>query len=94
MNEFLDEEAAMPYNPEDYAANESALSSPILSVKQNHEQSLLAIDGVEGVGIGRNQIGDDVILVYLRDEAVKQQIPFDIEGFQVKTQITGIIDVQ
>ncbi len=92
MNEFPFEEAAMPYNPDEPAASVSASSSPIVQVKQNYEHKLMAIDGVEGVGIGRNQIGDDVILVYLRDEEVGDRIPFTIEGFQVKRQITGIID--
>ncbi len=92
MNEFPYEEAAIAYNPEEPAAGDAASSSPIDRVKQNHELELMAIDGVEGVGIGRNQIGDDVILVYLRDEEVRERIPYNIEGFQVKTQITGIID--
>ena len=92
MNEFTYEEAAMPYNPDEPAATGSIWSSQIAGVKQNHERELMAIDGVEGVGIGRNQIGDDVILVYVRDESVGQRLPFNIEGFQVKTQVTGIID--
>jgi hypothetical protein len=92
MNEFPYETAAMPYNPDEPAADDSPSSSPIIAVKQNHERELMAIDGVEGVGIGRNEIGDDVILVYLRDEEVRKQVPYNIEGFQVKTQITGIID--
>lgn len=92
MNGFSydDEEASMPYNPEEPAAGESA--SSIAQVKQNHESELMAIDGVEGVGVGRNQIGDDVILVYLRDDEVSKRIPRNIDGFQVKTEITGIID--
>jgi hypothetical protein len=92
MSEFPYEEAAMPYNPGESAASDSASSSPIVAVKQNHERELMAIDGVEGVGVGRNQIGDEVILVYLRDEEVKKRIPPNIAGFQVETQITGIID--
>lgn len=91
MNDFPNEEAAMPYNPEDSAAGDSE-SSPILSAKKSCERDLMAIEGVEGVGIGKNQIGDDAILVYLRDETVKQRIPQNIEGFEVTTQVTGIID--
>jgi hypothetical protein len=99
MSQFSydDEEAAMPYIPEDQPA-ENAFSAAataaaqISRVKQNHERELMAIDGVEGVGLGRNQIGDDVIVVYLRDAAVESRLPRQIEGFQVKTEITGIID--
>ena len=90
MNDFPYEEAAMVYYPEDSAADSA--SSPIVRIKQIHESSLMAIDGVEGVGIGKNQIGDDVIIVYLRGEEVKSRLPKNIDGIEVKTEITGIID--
>ena len=53
MNDFPYEEAAMPYSPD--SSTES--SSPVQHVKQRHEQELMAIDGVEGVGVGRNSVG-------------------------------------
>lgn len=91
MNDFYDEEAEMPYYP-DEQADDAAGDSAIERIKQVHERELLTIDGVEGVGIGQNEIGDKVILVYLRDAETVNKIPQNIEGFEVRTQITGVID--
>jgi hypothetical protein len=52
----------------------------------------MAIDGVEGVGVGRNSIGDDAIIVYLRTDDVKASLPRSIDGYPVETKVTGIID--
>jgi len=88
MNDFPNEEAAMPYSPD----SSTQSSSPVQHVKQRHEQELMAIDGVEGVGVGRNSIGDDAILVYLRSDDIKARIPRTIDGYPVETKVTGIID--
>ena len=90
MDEFQHEDAAMPYSPEDSTTTQS--SSSLEHVKQSHEQELMAIDGVEGVGVGRSKIGDDAIIVYLRDEGAKKRIPRSIAGYPVETIITGPID--
>lgn len=92
MNEFEYEDAAMPYYPEEHTA--SASPSEIDRVKQLHEQELMAIDGVEGVGLGKTRIGDDAILVYLRDEGVVKFVPRDIEGHPVEIIVTGQIDAR
>ena len=52
----------------------------------------MSIDGVEGVGIGKNPIGGDAILVYLRDEGAMKRVPGNIEGYPVETLVTGVID--
>ena len=90
MDEFEYEDAAMPYSPEDSATAHT--SSALEHVKQDHEQELMAIDGVEGVGVGRNKIGDHAIIVYLRDEGAKKRIPSDIAGYPVEMIVTGPID--
>lgn len=92
MNEFEYEDAAMPYYPEEHAASASA--SEVERVKQSHEQKLMAIDGVEGVGLGKNRIGNDAILVYLRDQGAAKLVPRDIEGHPVEIIITGQIDAR
>ena len=92
MNEFEYEDAAMPYYPEEHSA--TASPSKLDSVKQSHENELMAIDGVEGVGIGKNRIGDDAILVYLRDHEAGKFVPRDIEGHPVEIIITGQIDAR
>ena len=66
--------------------------SEIERVRMKHEATLLAIDGVVGIGIGSNEIGDDAIVVYLRDEQPQRSIPDELEGFPVQPEITGEFD--
>lgn len=91
MDDFPYEDAAMPYSPAEESTTTNT-SSGLEQVKQNHEQELMAIEGVEGVGIGRSKIGDDAIIVYLRDEGAKERVPRTIAGYSVETIVTGIID--
>jgi hypothetical protein len=83
------EEAAMPYDPD-------AASSPgapgVEQVRQRHERSLMATEGVTGVGIGRTPTGDDAILVYLRHAATRKALPSTLEGYPVIVEVTGDID--
>jgi len=98
-NEFLEppldivnttpSEREIPY-PDD--EEETMSSSEIERVKNQFEQKLLQIDGVVGVGIGQNEIGDDAIVVYLRDASSEEKIPAEIGGHPVLTEITGDID--
>jgi len=84
------EEAAMPYQPGPERGGEQAAS--IESVRARNEQRLMAIDGVMGLAIGRNKLGDDAIVVYVRDPSVKSRIPSEVEGYPVETETTGPID--
>lgn len=84
------EDAAMPYSPE----VSSETSSPIQYAKESHEQELMSIEGVEGVGIGRDSIGNDAIIVYVRSKDAKKRIPHNIAGYPVEMKVTGIIDAQ
>ena len=86
----IHEEAAMPYEPEQ--ASGGAGQSQVESVRARNERTLMAIDGVVGVGIGRTPIGDDAIVLYLRDASVKQRVPTQVEGYPVETTVTGEID--
>jgi hypothetical protein len=88
MNDFEFEDAAMPYSPE----SPSETSSAVEQVRQSHEHELMAIDGVEGVGVGRDSIGNDAIIVYLRTDDVRDRVPRSIDGYPVETKVTGIID--
>lgn len=90
MSDFPNEDAVMHYSPDESTTGET--SSQLNHVKQKHEQELRAIDGVEGVGIGKNEIGDDAIIVYLREPGIVKQIPKNIEGHPVVVHITGPID--
>lgn len=84
------EEAAMLYDP----GMQEPDSGPaaIEAVRQRNEQALLSIDGVMGVGVGRTPIGEDAIVVYLRDASVEGRAPSQVEGYPVETIITGEID--
>ena len=81
------EEAAVPYEP-----GPAATSSGLALAKTRNEGRLLAIKGVKGVGIGRNAIGDDAIVVFLVDDSVGRQLPAEVDGFPVETVVTGEID--
>ena len=59
------EKAEMQYTP----GTSTLTNSRILQVLRNHEAQLLRIEGVEGVGVGQNQIGDYAITVYIRERA-------------------------
>jgi hypothetical protein len=78
--------AATSYDPDPGGA-----PSDIAAVKERNEARLLAIDGVEGVAIGRDQIGRDAILVFVRDSSVESRLPTEIEGFSVIIDVTGEI---
>jgi len=86
----MQEEAAMPYEPD--RASEDTGQSQVETVRARHERMLMAIDGVMGIGVGRTPIGDDAIVLYLRDALVKQHVPTQIEGYPVETTVTGKID--
>jgi hypothetical protein len=59
-----------------------------LNVAKARAKELLAhLDGVEGIGIG-----DKVILVYVRSEAVAAKIPDTIYNVPVKVNMVGDIE--
>ena len=88
------ESAEMTYTPGTGAAPTPQPGSPsgIVAVKQRNEARLLAVDGVEGVAVGRDQIGRDAVLVFVRDGSVVSRLPREIEGFPVVVEVTGVID--
>lgn len=84
------EEAAMPLTPE--RAGGYVGPSQIEIVRERHERELMAIDGVVGVVVGRTPIGDDAIIIYLREASVKQRVPTQVGGYPIETIVTGEID--
>ncbi|WP_017655295.1 hypothetical protein [Fortiea contorta] len=60
-------------------------------VKQQYEQCLLGISGVNGVGISKDANGKDVIVIYLLNANVQKYIPKKLDGFGVQTKVTGVI---
>ena len=92
MSKVPPEEAAVSYNPED--GTEVDIDPRVAQVKQRHEVRLMAIEGVEGVGIGTGELGDDVIVVYVRDKGYGDEVPKEIEGVRVRAEVTGVIDAR
>lgn len=80
-----DEVAAIPYRP---TAEPSATG--VAGVRRRHEQELLEIRGVEGVGVGERG-GREVILAYVHDATVQERLPREIEGVPVAAEVTGEI---
>ncbi|MBD2255249.1 hypothetical protein H6G14_28955 [Nostoc parmelioides FACHB-3921] len=64
-------------------------------VKEQYESDLLRINGVVGVGISECE-DKPCIKVYLNNESpnLKRQIPKQLDGFKVDTQVTGTIQAQ
>ncbi|MBD2525810.1 hypothetical protein H6G86_26090 [Nostoc sp. FACHB-133] len=64
-------------------------------VKDQYESDLLSINGVVGVGISKCE-NKPCIKVYLENESpnLKNQIPKQLDGFKVDTQVTGAIQAQ
>ncbi|MCU0560444.1 MAG: hypothetical protein MUD16_09660 [Desulfobacterales bacterium] len=61
----------------------------IEEVKQAHEAGLMAIEHVEGVGIGADSAGREVIVVYISDPDAAARLPKQIEGFRLRIENLG-----
>jgi hypothetical protein len=64
----------------------------IEQVKARHELDLLRIEGVQGVGVGLDEKGQqEVIKVYVNKKTplLQQRIPSEIEGFPVDVEVSG-----
>ncbi len=80
----------MPYEPDE---NATPLSTGRASqVLRRHEVELMAIEGVVGVSVARNPIGEEVIKVWVREAGIQRAIPDHLEGVPVEVEITGDID--
>ena len=70
-------------------------TTSIGEVKDRHEEELLSIPGVVGVGISSRD-GEPVIVVYLESDSpeISTAVPPELEGFQVVSEVTGPIEIQ
>lgn len=76
------EEAAVPYNPVPQAPR-----TPIEGVIQRHRDSLVAIDGVVGVGHGQTGIGRSAVMLYALKASVADRAPKELEGYPVEVVV-------
>jgi hypothetical protein len=69
-------------------------ASAAARVLRRHTPELLAIEGVEGVAVGRTATGEEAIVAYLHEAAAAARVPAQIDGYPVLTTVTGPIDAQ
>jgi hypothetical protein len=68
--------------------------SRVEDVRRRHSRDLLASEGIEGVAVGRTEIGEDAIVVYVRDPSVSPRVPTKLEDVPVLTVVTGPIEAR
>lgn len=78
------------------AAENSTMSSSIQDVKAKHESQLMAKPGVVSVGIGKGDGGQPVVIIGVENEAAltASELPKELDGYPVKTQVIGTIRAQ
>lgn len=81
-----DEDAEIAFNP-DMAEDE-----PLFAAQTRFEAQYMERGGVEGVGEGRDAVGNPAITVYVRDSGVAKLLPKRFEDYPVLIEIVGAID--
>ena len=76
----------------DYDPGPSSPKSVVEEVMVTHEHELMRRKGVTGVGIGQNAVGDAAIVIYVQEKSVANGLPKQLDGFDVVTEITGVIE--
>jgi hypothetical protein len=69
----------------------------IVKVMEIYQDELMEIPGVVGVGIGQSETtGEKIISVFVDEMTPELQdlLPTELEGFEVKPQVTGPIQIQ
>ena len=76
------------------APEEAAILSPSAPIQSPTVEKLMQIEGVEGTGTGQDSLGNEVLIVYLRDAGVAKSLPSTIDGKRIQTEVTGPISAQ
>ncbi len=74
------------------ASDKNPSRSSIDQVKAAHEDELMKIEGVQGVGVGLDERRDQLVIKIYVDEktkAVQEKIPVELEGYPVQIEVTG-----
>jgi hypothetical protein len=69
----------------------------IINVMEAHQDELMEIPGVIGVGIGQSEETGEPLISVLVDQMtpeLQEQLPSELEGFEVKAEVTGPIHIQ
>jgi len=86
-----DERAEISFFAPDEAAKRAG-ASKAEKARRKHEGKLLEIDGVEGVSLDSGDLGEDIVMVFVRDESVVKKIPKTLDGVPVRVEVTGEFD--
>ena len=74
------------------AGQNSGRGNSLAEARKALEQELLPLAGAGFVGIGHSEAEGEVI-VFVEDEQAKQRVPRSFEGYAVRTEVTGRIEV-
>lgn len=85
-----DEDVMIEYDPQPDPQSQSG----ILAVREKYEADIMAIPGVNGIGVTQNVTGDDAIAVYVLDKSIAARVPKSLGGYDVETVVVGEIDAQ
>ena len=69
----------------------------IFKVMEIHQDELMEVPGVVGIGIGQSETTGQRFISVLVDEMTPELqalLPTELEGFEVKPQVTGPIQIQ
>ena len=75
--------------PRDYNPDAS-----VSDARREAETRLLAIAGVQGVGEGRDALGEPVWIAYIVNRVIAASLPKSIGGRAVLVEVSGEIDAQ
>jgi hypothetical protein len=82
-----------PFAP-DEEQDDGGSTSAAEAVLRRVGPELIAHDGVVGYGIGRNQIGENVIVVHLLNASAAALVPSQLDGIPVMTLVVGVVEPQ
>lgn len=77
-------------NEESISKDLSKEKDEVKDIKKRYENMLLAIDGVEGVGIGEES-GSPVISIYVAEKtkSLIEKLPSELDGIRVRINESG-----
>jgi hypothetical protein len=62
---------------------------------EKHQDRLMAMEGVQGVGIGGSEDSPQIIVMVSHGGAeMRKKLPSNLEGYPVKVEVTGEIRAQ
>lgn len=85
-------ELGIEMGPQDYSPTLSPIDDRLESILRRHEANLLAIPGVTMVSRQMVEPGRETIIIGVIDAGVLDHLPAELEGVQVRGEVTGPIE--